>query len=426
MLQRLLALTLALLLAVPPIVRAEEPAEIDLDTTLALLELLLEADEDSAAETLRVLQQRAAQGQFTEKQVEELRGGLKATLDKLLTGGEHAALHREAVCLAAVLGRADGLAAARGLARSNEQPALARSRALAAIIAARDAEAASVAEEILGLTGEASRELREETLSLLAGLDSPRVPKLVLARFAALEPELRPRALELLTQRPAWSQELLSEIAAGKLSKDALNANQVARLQAAGDEAIRARVTEMWGAIRAERNPDREGVVAATAPPPRTAPRNFARGEAAFHRVCGQCHTIHGRGQQVGPDITGNGRGSFEQLLSNVLDPSLVIGGDYQARTLFTAEGRVLTGLLAEDSPAQIVLKTQGGKLETIPRDDIDEVQVSQLSLMPEGIEKQLEPQELADLFHYLAWDRPPSDPEAKWLPGTPAGLMGE
>jgi putative heme-binding domain-containing protein len=139
-----------------------------------------------------------------------------------------------------------------------------------------------------------------------------------------------------------------------------------------------------------------------------------------FTKVCGQCHKIYGQGQEVGPEITSNGRASFEQLLSNVFDPSLVIGAAYQARIVATGDGRVLTGLLAEDNEQRIVLKIQGGKLETIPRDEVEAIKVSELSLMPEGLEKQLKAEELADLFAFLVLDSPPESPDAKPIPGTP------
>ena len=61
----------------------------------------------------------------------------------------------------------------------------------------------------------------------------------------------------------------------------------------------------------------------------------------------------------------------------------------------------------------------QGGKLETIPRDEVDEMKVSELSLMPEDLEKQLKPQEIADLFAFLTLDKPPGDPTARPLPGA-------
>jgi putative heme-binding domain-containing protein len=84
-----------------------------------------------------------------------------------------------------------------------------------------------------------------------------------------------------------------------------------------------------------------------------------------------------------------------------------------------TTDGRVLTGLLAEDGKERVVLKIQGGKLETIPRSQIDEMKTNPLSLMPEEIEKQFAPQEIADLFAFLCLDKPPSDPTARPLPGA-------
>jgi putative heme-binding domain-containing protein len=103
-----------------------------------------------------------------------------------------------------------------------------------------------------------------------------------------------------------------------------------------------------------------------------------------------------------------------------VFDPSLVIGAAYQATTVQTTKGRTLTGLVVEDNAQRIVLKLQGAKLETIPRNEIDEISVSQVSLMPEGIEKQLKPKEIADLFAFLTLDKPPDDPGAKRISGTP------
>ena len=142
-------------------------------------------------------------------------------------------------------------------------------------------------------------------------------------------------------------------------------------------------------------------------------------GRAVFNKLCAQCHKIYGEGQDVGPDITSNGRNDFDQLLSNVFDPSLVIGPGYQATTIATTEGRVLTGLLAEAGHERVVLKIQGGKIETIPRGQIDEMKTSTLSLMPEEIEKQFTPQEIADLFAFLCLDKPPTDPGARPLPGA-------
>jgi putative heme-binding domain-containing protein len=122
----------------------------------------------------------------------------------------------------------------------------------------------------------------------------------------------------------------------------------------------------------------------------------------------------------VGPDLTSNGRGSFEQLLASVFDPSLVIGAACQTTTVVTEDGRNLTGLVTEDNDRRIVLALPGGAREIVPRNDVKYTRTSKLSMMPEGIETILERKELADLFAFLCLDRPPGDPQARPIPGAP------
>ena len=148
-------------------------------------------------------------------------------------------------------------------------------------------------------------------------------------------------------------------------------------------------------------------------------PGNPVSGQAVFKKLCAQCHKIYGEGQDVGPEITSNGRNDFDQLISNVFDPSLVIGPGYQATTLATTDGRMLTGLLVEDGKDRIVLKLQGGQVETIQRSQVAEIKTSELSLMPDSFESQLSQQEIVDLFAFLCLDKPPSDPTANALPGS-------
>jgi putative heme-binding domain-containing protein len=235
-----------------------------------------------------------------------------------------------------------------------------------------------------------------------------------------MEPDLQPKAIDLLTQRAAWSKMLLGEIEAKRIPPAALNVNQVRKLLAAKDADLVKQVTKVWGTVREGRNPEREKIVAQMRDLLKKTPGDPKAGRLHFNKICAQCHKIYGEGQDVGPDITSNGRSDFEQLLSNVFDPSLVIGAGFTATTVVTNRGQTIAGLVVEDSPQRVVLKTQGGKIETIPRGDIDQLLNSKLSLMPEDLEKQLQTQEIADLFAYLCLDRPPEDPKARKIPGTP------
>ena len=264
-----------------------------------------------------------------------------------------------------------------------------------------------------------SDEFRGEVLEALDELDDPEVAAIVLRAYAQLPASLKPRAIELLTHRPSWTKALLAAIADKEIPASALNVTQLRKLQRSKDSTIIARVKSVWGTIREGRNPQREQVVDRMRGSIQSMTGDPAAGTIVFNKLCAQCHRIYGQGQEVGPDLTSNGRNEFNQLVSNVFDPSLVIGPGYQATTLATLDGRVFTGLLAEDGKDRIVLKIQGGKVESIARGQVDQVKTAEVSLMPEEIEKQLTAQEIADLFAFLCLDKPPTDPTAKPLPGA-------
>lgn len=365
--------------------------------------------------------------QITPAQLAALRQALAPVIERIRAdGGSRRALpgddplRVDAELLAAAWRDPKGLETARDvLAAGRIAPAL-RLRALDALLAA-DTPAAleSVSRVFREQSARGTAEFRGELIAALGKIDDPRIAAIVLDGYALLEPENRPKAIELLTQRPAWSRALLKAIAAEKVSANALNVNQIRKLLGSKDAELVKQARAIWGSVRETRNPERERIIAEIRQFLDTHPGDPRAGQKVFRQLCAQCHKIYGEGQEVGPEITLNGRGSYEQLLSNVLDPSLVIGGAYQATVVATTDGRVLTGLLVEDSPQRVVLKLQGGKLETIARDDVDAMKVSLLSLMPEDLEKQLKPEELADLFAFITLDKPAHDPTAKPLPGA-------
>jgi len=291
--------------------------------------------------------------------------------------------------------------------------------ALAALVATRSPEVGAFATGLLAPSIRTST--RREALAVLARSDDPAVWSAVIAALPGLPPELRSPAIDLLTQRAAAARAWLETVAAGSAPAPRLDANQLRRLASLDDPAIDELVRDRWGTVRESRSPEREQVVAEMRTLAATTAGDPTRGEAVFTRVCASCHRLHGRGAEVGPDITANGRASFDQLLSNVFDPSLVIGTAYQSWTVVTDAGRSITGLLAEDGPDRIVLRLPGGTAETIARAEIDVLHRNQTSLMPEGLERQCSRQELADLLAYLALDLPPTDPTAKPIPGAPA-----
>jgi putative membrane-bound dehydrogenase-like protein len=264
-----------------------------------------------------------------------------------------------------------------------------------------------------------SAEFRGKVIEALTKVDDPDVAPAVLNAYSSLPAELKARAVNLLTHRPAWTKALLDAIATKQLPTSVLNVTQIRKLLQSRDRRIAEQVKAVWGKIRDGRDPKRERVSIEVRALLRKSQGDPMAGQAVFKKTCALCHKIYGEGQDVGPELTSNGRNDFDQLISNVFDPSLVIGPGYQATTLATTEGRILTGLLVEDGEERVLLKLQGGQVETIGRSQIEEMKTSELSLMPDAFETQLSAQEIVDLCAFLCLDKPPSDPTAKALPGS-------
>ncbi len=251
----------------------------------------------------------------------------------------------------------------------------------------------------------------EDTIQLVASLPS-------------LKSNVQAAIAERMCRRVDTAQALLTQIVDGKLRKELISPNRIRLLAADSNESIQSAVAKIWGKVNLETTQERDEVVTRMGNVLRRDARGDAeRGLVVYDRICGQCHLMNGRGYEVGPNITANGRGSYEQLLVSVFNPSLVIGDAYKSVTLRTVDGTVFTGLLVEKSDKRTVIKVQGGKEETIPAEDIEEFKQDKKSLMPEGVENQMTTQELADLFALLTLEGPPTAKDNAKISGTPENL---
>ena len=376
---------------------------------------------DEARQGIAALTARIRDRSLSKETVKQIGLELAKEAVPVMNGEGNVPLSRELFILYMYFGDFHGLSASRVYTRDPSMPDDVRIRAFEAIAFMTSPEfAVDWTDKLLKVGAKlGSVEFRGRLIASLGTVDDPGVARTLIDHYANMEPNLRPRAIELLTQRPAWGLALLNAIGEGKVDSNALNVNQIRKLLASNDANVAALVKARYGTVREGRNPSRERVIGEVREALRKTPGDPVAGVEVFKRLCAQCHKIYGEGQDVGPEITLNGRGSYEQLLSNVFDPSLVIGTAYQGTTVATADGRVLTGLLVEQGPQQVVLKLQGGKTESIPRGQVEALKVSPLSLMPEDLEKQLKPQELADLFAFITLDKAPSDPSARPIPGA-------
>jgi len=124
-----------------------------------------------------------------------------------------------------------------------------------------------------------------------------------------------------------------------------------------------------------------------------------------FKKNCATCHKFDGMGYQVGPELLGAIRGkNAEYLLIAILDPSREVDPRYVNYIVETKQGRTFSGLLASESGTSVTLKRGENAEDTILRNQIDGVQATAKSLMPEGLDLQIKQQDMPHLLAYLLY----------------------
>jgi putative membrane-bound dehydrogenase-like protein len=260
----------------------------------------------------------------------------------------------------------------------------------------------SVAPLLTLSVGNTPTELRRAALRALAAFSSDKVPPAVLGQWPKLPQDLRKDVIVLLTGQKAWAGKLLDALGKGTLDRKDLTENDVRRILELRDVALSKKLEQTWGTLRAQTPEKVELLLRKFRQQLTDLPADRKAGRAVFEKNCMVCHRLFGQGNDVGPDLTGANRRDLEYLLVNIIDPNRVVGRDYYRAVVLDKSGRVHTGLLAENTPQRITLKSENSKLTVIPWTDIDEFKIEEKSLMPEGLPEAMTEAQFRDLIAYL------------------------
>ena len=360
---------------------------------------------------LPVLEQatNAARGDILSGILEALRGrkqvprpeGRSGAFAKLLATHDPDVVE-QTLLLALDLGEPKAIKTLRMIVADRGRPTGLRSRALTALV---ERHAADLTGELHALLDDQG--LRGTAIRALAAYNDPATPQRLLSRYATLSESEREDAIATLSARPAWALALLDAVGNKTIPRRDLNATAARQLLALGDEKVRTRLEAVWGSIRPTSNEKTSLItkyknLLASDQHPAGDP---GRGPLVFKRTCNQCHKLFDSGGEVGLDLTGSDRANSDYILENVLDPSAAVAREYTLASVATTDGRFVSGIIREQNGRSITIQTANERI-TLPREDIEEIKPSTVSMMPEGQLERLTPQEVRDLFAYLAASR--------------------
>jgi putative membrane-bound dehydrogenase-like protein len=305
--------------------------------------------------------------------------------------------------LAALFGDAEALGQFRTALADGGRALGERQAALSLLIQAGDTQTATLLQSMVGDTA-APTALRRQAIQALASLKDAETPRVLGAALPKLSANELPDAINTLASTKEGAKALLRAAETKTIPASALSPFLVRQLTAFDDAEINALIKSAWGDVNAPKADlaERTKKYRDLLTPAALAKGDLAKGKALYMGTCGACHKLLGEGQNVGPDITGSNRGDLNYLLENVLDPNAVIGKDYQLNLFTMTDGRVMGGVVREESAAAVRIAMMGGVEFTLPKADIAKREVSKLSTMPEGLFDALPPESVVDLVKYL------------------------
>jgi len=245
------------------------------------------------------------------------------------------------------------------------------------------------------------REGQEIQLAALAALDQLDRGELageILRRWEAMSPRMREAAAGLMVKRPARAKALLDAIAAGKLRRGDLSGSQAAALRQSSDKSVK----ELAGRVLAAPTGRRDDVVKAFTPALELK-GDPKHGQEIYLAKCSSCHRLGGEGSALGPDLVTVKNAGKEKMLTNILDPNREVAPNYTAYVVETKDGDSQVGIIAAETASAVTLRMSFGIEATLPREDIKSMRSAGLSMMPEGLEEGMKPQDLADLMEFVS-----------------------
>jgi putative heme-binding domain-containing protein len=254
--------------------------------------------------------------------------------------------------------------------------------------------------------------IKAAALGALQSYNDNAIGMQVLEELPRMSENLREAADALLASRREWGRQFVFAVDAGRVAPESVRSATLRKLLRHHDDRIAELVHKHWGEVKGATTAQMLAEINRLAKVVSESKANPYAGKKLFTAKCAACHVLHGQGGAVGPDLTPYKRDDVPQLLLHVINPSAEIREGYESSVISTKSGRMLTGIVIEKNDRVVVLRTAEGQQVVQTKDDIESMEVTGISLMPEGLLQGLRDQEICDLFAYLRSGQPLNEPK--------------
>jgi len=215
---------------------------------------------------------------------------------------------------------------------------------------------------------------------------------------------LRRDVVDVLVQSETGASQLLAAVSSGAVKAGEIERDKKQLLLKHPQERVRDAARSILGAVAENRKKvvaDYQAALSLAA--------DAGRGRQVYAKTCAGCHRAGSEGFAVGPDLVSTQNKSPDDLLIALLDPNREAQPAYINYSAQTVDGKVFAGIIAAENAASVTLKRAEAKEDVVQRENLDVLASSGQSLMPEGLEKDLTPQQVADVLAFIKSLPPPA-----------------
>jgi putative heme-binding domain-containing protein len=243
-------------------------------------------------------------------------------------------------------------------------------------------------------------DLRQEAIRAMAAYDNEEMGKMLLKKYNGFTILQKQEAILTLASRPVYGALLAQAIKKGTIPRKdipAYVAMQLRRVVGNGFVEIWGPIDDISGDIQGQYSKYRR-LLSDQA----IATSDVAEGKLIYRRTCAACHRMYGEGGVIGPDLTGSNRGNTVYLLNNILNPSGDVQDDYKLVVITTQDGRTYSGNIIAEDDRNISFRVVGQEPISINKSKIRSKDITEKSMMPEGLLNSLSDTEILNLVAYL------------------------
>ncbi|HIL68335.1 MAG TPA: dehydrogenase, partial [Verrucomicrobia bacterium] len=330
---------------------------------------------------------------------------LSSLFDKLMNS-DHPEILSLGRQLGAVWGDADSIKTTLSLLNDQSSDETEREQAIRISRRLKTPEASAALMKLAG--NHDQPKLQILALSTIQAIGGNGIADKLIQAWGSFAPSVKRATLDALASRPEWTQKLLESMQAGRIATGELPVTVVRRLINHRDDSIRKLAVSIIGRFQEQdagiekRIHSKKLMIIES-----SAEINMDAGRQLAETTCLVCHKLHGKGADVGSDLTGVGRSTLDALLANIINPNQIIGKGYENVEVETKDDRLISGRLIESADQYVKIASAGHKEESIPRTEIAFMRTSDLSVMPEGLE-QMPDEDFRNMMWYLL--NPPED----------------